>query len=98
MTIFGQPTTRAETAADQREFLTEGLIPVACQACGTQVLARKNSAAHTSIQWTCNPARSCPVYAARVAEGGTTALMDTCEKLTDSIANAAKAGRFEELL
>ncbi|MQA61519.1 MAG: hypothetical protein GEU86_08485 [Actinophytocola sp.] len=81
--------------ADRREFLTGGLRPLACRTCGTEVLVRKNSPQHTSIQWTSDPAASCPVYAERVAAGGTTALLDTCERLADSIAHAATEGEIE---
>lgn len=93
-TTFGVPTARAGTLADRREFLTSGLTPVACRSCGTEVLVRKNSRQHTSIQWTSDPATSCPVYAERVAAGERTALLDTCERLSDTIATAAEAGEI----
>lgn len=96
-TTFGEPTRRAETLADRRRFLTEGLVPVACRSCGTEVLARKNSLDHTSIQWTSDPARSCPVFAELVAAGGSTALLDSCARLSDSIAQAAQDGHFPDL-
>ncbi|MFF5992463.1 hypothetical protein [Prauserella flavalba] len=85
---------RAETLADRREFLTGGLVPVACRSCATTVLAKKNSPQHTSIQWTTDAATSCPVFAEKVAEGVHPALLDTCEKLRESIAEAAREGTF----
>ncbi|MDV6014183.1 hypothetical protein [Haloechinothrix sp. LS1_15] len=80
--------------ADRRAFLTDGFAPVNCHSCGTGVLVRKNSEKHTSIQWTSDPAVSCPVYAELVAEGGNTALMDTCARLSDSIAAAVASGEI----
>ncbi|MBK1788686.1 hypothetical protein [Prauserella cavernicola] len=85
---------RAETLADRDDFLTARLVPVACRSCDTTVLAKKNSPAHTSIQWTTDAATSCPVFAARVAEGAHPALLDSCEKLGESIDEAAREGTF----
>lgn len=78
--------------AEVTEFLTAGLRPHECRSCGTCVLVKKNSLKHTSIQWTTDAARSCPVFAAHAAAGGHTALLDTCEKLSDSIADAVQDG------
>ncbi|SNR57423.1 hypothetical protein SAMN06265360_110162 [Haloechinothrix alba] len=93
-TTFGRATTRADTLADRRSYLVDGLAPVSCETCGTEVLVRKNSTKHTSIQWTTDPARSCPIYAEQVSRGENTALLDTCERLTESIARAVEAGRI----
>lgn len=93
-TTFGEPAVRPGTLADRADFLTARLTPVACRACGTEVLVRKNSAQHTSIQWTSDPASSCPRYAEQVARGGSTALLDTCPRLADSIAKAAAEGEI----
>ncbi|WP_370942860.1 hypothetical protein AB5J62_27745 [Amycolatopsis sp. cg5] len=81
--------------AEAREFLTAGLRPVDCDTCGTCVLVKKNSAQHTSIQWTTDAASSCQVFAERKAAGANTALLDTCERLTDSILRAVKNGLVE---
>lgn len=83
--------------AEVVEFLTAGLRPHECRSCGTCVLVKKNSLKHTSIQWTTDAASSCPVFAAHAASGGTTALLDTCEKLSDSIDNAVRDGEFGAL-
>ncbi|WP_216205873.1 hypothetical protein [Amycolatopsis aidingensis] len=80
---------------ERQEFLSGGLRPHHCASCGTCVLVKKNSMQHTSIQWTTDPATSCPVFAERVAGGANTALLDTCEKLADSIAQAAWDGSLE---
>lgn len=76
---------RAETEEDRRSYLEDGLQRVRCRRCGTCVLAKKNSPKHTSIQWTTDPAGGCTRYAAQVADGGTTAVLDTCPDLKDSI-------------
>ncbi|HKN54428.1 MAG TPA: hypothetical protein VJX66_18145 [Amycolatopsis sp.] len=75
--------------AESVEFLTGGLRPHSCRSCGTCVLVKKNSLQHTSIQWTSEPAASCPEFA---AADGPTALLDTCPKLSDSIADAVREG------
>jgi hypothetical protein len=77
------------------EFLTAGLRPLSCRTCGTCVLVKKNSLKHTSIQWTTDAARSCPVFAEQAAAGAQTALLDTCDRLGDSIAEALREGLLE---
>ena len=92
---LGQPGARADTLADRREFLTGGLVPHDCDSCGTRVLVRKNSPKHTSIQWTTDAASSCPVFAEQKEQGGSTALLDTCPKLAESIQRAVTRGDLE---
>lgn len=82
------------TTAERTEFLSGGLREHTCSSCGTCVLVKKNSWKHTSIQWTSDAAKSCPVFAAQAEAHGNTALLDTCEKLTASIAKAASEGAF----
>lgn len=80
------------TAADAREFLEAGLVPVRCADCVTEVLVRKASSAQTSIQWRSAPASSCPTFAARVADGELSARIDTCPALRASIEDAVASG------
>lgn len=80
--------------AERDEFLTGGLVPLTCRSCATKVLVKKNSPQHTSIQWVTDAATSCPVFAERVAEGIHPGLLDTCERLHDSISEAAREGVF----
>ena len=61
-TTFGEGPASAGTLADRMLYLTGGLEPVACRNCSTTVLVRKNSPNQTSIQWTTDPAVSCPAY------------------------------------
>jgi hypothetical protein len=86
---------RAVTAEEIREFLAAGLTPISCHSCATRVLVRKSSPAHTSVQWTTDPAASCPEFAARVAGGELGARIDTCPKLRASIELAVIEGHIE---
>ncbi|MFE0023929.1 hypothetical protein [Amycolatopsis sp. NPDC059021] len=78
--------------AETVEFLTAGLRPHECRSCGTCVLVKKNSIQHTSIQWTTDAGRSCPVFAEQAASGAQTALLDTCSRLSESIDDAVRDG------
>jgi len=80
------------TLADEHEFLTAGLTPVACAACTTEVLVRKASRMQMSIQWQSSPAESCPEFAERVAAGELSARIDTCPRLREAIEKAVATG------
>jgi hypothetical protein len=80
------------TLADEHEYLTTGLVPVACSACLTEVLVRKASQAQTSIQYQSPPASSCPEFAARIEAGELSARIDTCPKLREAIDRAVDSG------
>ena len=80
------------TRADEREFLTAGLVPVTCGSCTSEVLVRKASQVQTSIQWRSSPADTCPEFAARVAAGELSARIDTCPALRASIDRAVATG------
>ncbi len=84
----------AAVAANTREFLEHGLSPVGCHACPTEVLVRKASAVQTSVQWSADPAATCPEFAALVAAGEVGARIDTCPKLREAIEDAVAAGRL----
>ncbi|MEO6887187.1 MAG: hypothetical protein ABI232_13015 [Jatrophihabitantaceae bacterium] len=83
-----------ETAADKRLYVEIGLAPVTCSHCGTQVLVKKNSDRHTSVQWTSDPASSCPEFAAAVVAGTLSAQFLGCPRLKASIEDAAVSGRL----
>ncbi len=57
-----QAQVRAQTVVDKQRYLEDGMAPLACMTCGTQVLVRKSSSQQTSVQWTVNPADHCPVF------------------------------------
>jgi hypothetical protein len=86
---------RPETLADQRLYLEDGLRELACGGCGALVRVKKSSPQHTSIQWTTRAVRECAEFAARVALGETTALVDGCATLRGTIESAAREGRLE---
>ena len=83
-----------ETSADKRLYVETGLVPVTCASCGTQVHVKKNSDKQTSVQWSTDPARSCPEFAAAVADGTRSALYLGCRRLKASIDRAVAAGEL----
>ncbi|WP_338886699.1 hypothetical protein [Rhodococcus sovatensis] len=78
----------AQTVLDKENYLDSRLTPVECRACGTCVLARKNSLKQTSVQWTSRPTESCPIF----RESGSSATQDSCPRLQDSIDHAVMEG------
>jgi hypothetical protein len=87
-----EPSERqAATAADKRLYVESGLAPVECAQCGNQVLVKKNSAKHTSVQWTAE-STSCPEIAAQVATGTRSAQVLGCSALKQSIVQAVRDG------
>jgi hypothetical protein len=90
---LGELTPRtAETAAERRRYVEEGLTPIACERCATTVLVKKHSAKHTSVQWHTDAASSCPEIAAQVAARARSALVLGCPMLQRSIAAAVADG------
>ncbi len=85
----------AETAADKQLYTTGGLHPLDCRTCGTQVLVKKYSDQHTSIQWATDPVSSCPELRAGEEAGRASAQQDTCPKLRASITYAVAEGLLE---
>jgi hypothetical protein len=81
-----------ETLADMRLYVEGGFEPVACSRCATQVLVKKNSAKHTSVQWTSDAASSCPEIGAQVAAGARGAQILGCSVLKQSIDTAVHNG------
>jgi hypothetical protein len=82
---------RAQTDEDKTNYLDGEMHPVECQTCGIRVLVRKNSFQHTSIQWTNDPATSCPTYAEPSPIAART-LRPTCPRLKASIEHAVLEG------
>jgi hypothetical protein len=80
------------TLADEHAYLNTGLVPVACAMCTTEVLVRKASRAQTSVQYQSSPARTCPEFAARIADGELSARIDTCPRLREAIDHAVVTG------
>ena len=84
----------ADTSADMQLYVEIGLAPVTCGQCGTEVLVKKNSAKHTSVQWTRNAVQACPEIAAQVANGTPAGQVLGCAALKASIAEAARNGEL----
>jgi hypothetical protein len=87
--------TRPQTLADRREYLEGGLRDLVCDGCGAHVLVKKSSPRQTSVQWTGQAVNQCAEFAARVALGETTPLVDTCTTLRGSIEQAVRDGRLD---
>jgi hypothetical protein len=87
--------SRPETLADQRLYLEDGLRQLSCRGCGALVRVKKTSPQHTSIQWSTRAVRECGEFATRVALGETTALVDGCTTLRETIERAVREGRLE---
>lgn len=86
---------RSSTVEDRQHYLETGLRPLDCQHCGNQVRVKKNSFQHTSIQWSSDSARSCPMLRALVADGEHPARVGSCEYLRASIDEAVRDGSLE---
>lgn len=76
---------RADTALDRETYTRSGFQPVECHTCGTSVFVRKNSEAHTSIQWRDGSDRSCPVLTGWRENGDQPQGEDTCPRMLVSI-------------
>ena len=61
--------------------------PVECQHCGASVLVKKNSLAHTVVQWTSATDACAPL----TVDGPARALTPTCPYLRDSIDAAVRS-------
>ena len=66
------------------------MVPVACRACGAEVLARKGSWQQTSVQWTADSAARCEER--RMFEQLPGRIFLACGQLKESIAAAVAAG------
>ncbi|WP_084497215.1 hypothetical protein [Nocardia amamiensis] len=86
---------RAQTVADRQRYLEDGLTPLRCQACRSQVLVRKSSSHQTSVQWTGDPAEHCPVFAELSASGYRPGRPESCPQLERTIAWAVEEGLLE---
>ena len=67
---------------------------VECGRCGATAQVAKFSAQQTSVQWTVASVLACAEFRARAAEGGQSALIDTCASLRASIETALADGRL----
>jgi hypothetical protein len=72
------------------------MVPVACQRCGAEVLARKSSWNQTSVQWNADASARCAERrdVDRLAGYGSGALLLKCRALGDSIVDAVRHGEL----
>lgn len=82
----------AATEGDRYRYMEEGMRPVSCEHCGTEVLVRKSSADQTSVQWQATPSEVCPRFAEARKAGRVSALQDACPNLESSIGHAIRVG------
>jgi hypothetical protein len=94
MTTPAGHRTASEPIPDERPWR---YAEVGCARCGAVVRVAKFSLAHTSVQWTSEGVLRCAEFAARVAAGGTSALVPTCASLRASIDRAVADGHVEVL-
>ncbi len=72
------------TAADRQAYLEDGLSDLSCRRCDGVVRVKKNSLAHTSIQWTTDAVSRCPAYTGR----------DGCPHLQREVSAALTRGQL----
>jgi hypothetical protein len=72
------------------------MVPVACGACGAQVMARKSSWKQTSVQWNAAATQVCPQRRAAeaLAAHGRPPVFLSCSELSESILEAVRTGRL----
>lgn len=81
-----------ETLADQLLYTRGMLVEVDCGSCAAQVMVRKNSPHHTSIQWTREAVDRCEAFA-EMEQSGDRPVHTGCPRLVRSIEAAVDAGR-----
>lgn len=84
------------TRRDRERYLTAGLAEVDCRFCHASVRVKKLGAPYTAVQWTSAAARRCAYFAEVRADGGSSARVPSCPRLTDSIRHAVAEGCLEE--
>lgn len=92
MLSFGG-SNRPDTGQDQRLYLDERLVEVACQDCLAKVLVKKNSEHHTSIQWSSDALAHCAEFQRLDGEGGRQ-VHAACSRLRSSIERAVAQGEL----
>jgi hypothetical protein len=61
--------------------------PVSCSSCGSCVLVKKHSLAHTLVQWTTDTEQC-----AELSQHAERGLIPTCTRLRDSIEDSVRLG------
>ncbi|MDL9936197.1 hypothetical protein QSJ18_05535 [Gordonia sp. ABSL1-1] len=82
----------AATARDREHYLRGGMTEIECRACHACVLVKKTSPFHTSVQWNGDARARCNELERIRTEGGNTAMMPTCPRLSASIDHGVAEG------
>ncbi|MGC5258912.1 hypothetical protein ACPXCG_21435 [Gordonia sp. DT218] len=73
------------TARDREHYLHGGMTEIECRGCHACVMVKKYSSFHTSVQWNAAARSRCTELERVRREGGHTAMMPTCPRLSASI-------------
>jgi hypothetical protein len=84
------------TRRDRERYLTAGLAEVDCRFCHASVKVKKLGAPYTAVQWNSEASRRCAYFSEIRAEGGSSARIPSCPRLSDSIKHAVAEGCLEE--
>ncbi|MGA8847695.1 MAG: hypothetical protein WB471_13855 [Nocardioides sp.] len=84
--------TDADTLRDQLLYTQARQTEVACLDCTARVGVKKNSEHHTSIQWSADAQRACPVLVRRTARPDARSVHEGCPRMGASIEAAAREG------
>lgn len=84
------------TRRDRERYLTAGLAEVDCRFCHASVKVKKLGAPYTAVQWNAEAVGRCAYFAEVRADGGSSARVRSCPRLTDSIRHAVAEGCLEE--
>lgn len=84
------------TRRDRERYLTAGLAEVDCRFCHASVKVKKLGAPYTAVQWNSDASGRCAYFAEIRTEGGSSARIPSCPRLSDSIKHAVAEGCLEE--
>lgn len=84
------------TRRDRERYLTAGLAEVDCRFCHASVQVKKLGAPYTAVQWNTAASNRCAYFTEVRADGGSSARVPSCPRLTDSIKHAVAEGCLEE--
>jgi hypothetical protein len=84
------------TRRDRERYLTAGLAEVDCRFCHASVKVKKLGAPYTAVQWNHQASTRCAYFAEVRADGGNSARVPSCPRLSDSIKHAVAEGCLEE--
>ena len=80
------------TRRDREHYLQGGMREIECRACHACVLVKKTSSFHTSVQWNADARARCNELERIREQGGNTAMMPTCPRLSASIDHGVAEG------